>query len=397
MEPGDDDPRLGAALGYLARASYGMAPDHLAADVATAGSLLGGDVTLLVVDLDQQRLRPLDPEVGDPAEYDVDEPRGAGEAFRLERVVEERSGDGRRRLWVPSKDSAERVGVLAVVDDGTVPPSSWEAVASLAGELVVSKAPYGDTITLRRRLGPMSLAAEMRWALLPPLTYTSPDLHVSGIVRPSYGVAGDAFDYGVQDRTASFAILDAMGHGLEASRMANVAISSVRNSRRNGLSSADSLLAMDEVITSEFGDFRFVTAQVATLDLDSGEAVLANAGHPPPLLLRADGTCDLLDVAGSRPAGLGLQHPPTTTTTLEPGDALLFHTDGVADARSPSGDAFGEHRLAEVVSELVAEELPPAEVLRVALRRVTVHQGSRGGDDATLLLARWTGPRGDGS
>src|SRR3546814_18916797 len=80
--------------------------------------------------------------------------------------------------------------------------------------------------------------------------------------------------------------MDAMGHGLEASRMANVAVASYRSSRRAGADPAGSLVAMDEVIRSEFGDSRFVTAQAATLDLDSGRMQIAHAGHPPPLLLR---------------------------------------------------------------------------------------------------------------
>src|SRR3546814_2205269 len=80
--------------------------------------------------------------------------------------------------------------------------------------------------------------------------------------------------------------MDAMGHGLEASRMANVAVASYRSSRRAGADPAGSLVAMDEVIRSEFGDSRFVTAQAATLDLDSGRMQIANAGHPQPLLLR---------------------------------------------------------------------------------------------------------------
>src|SRR3546814_9566195 len=111
----------------------------------------------------------------------------------------------------------------------------------------------------------LSLAAEMRWALLPPLTFPAPEASIAGFLQPSHGIAGDAFDYAVTKRTAHLAIMDAMGHGLEASRMANVAVASYRSSRRAGADPAGSLVAMDEVIRSEFGDSRFVTAQAATL------------------------------------------------------------------------------------------------------------------------------------
>ena len=143
--------------------------------------------------------------------------------------------------------------------------AAWEAVASLVGELIVSKSQYGDHITNRGGDAiQFSLAAEMRWGLLPPLTFTSPDVTIAGFLQPCDGIAGDAFDYGVSGRIASLAIFDAMGHGIEASRMANVAVGCYRNARRSGADLVAALLSIDDVIASQFGEARFVTAQLAT-------------------------------------------------------------------------------------------------------------------------------------
>ena len=106
-------------------------------------------------------------------------------------------------------------------------------VGVLVGELIVSKSHYGDHITRRRR------RFRSPWprkcvGLLPPLTFTSPDVSIAGFLQPSHGIAGDAFDYAVNGRTASVAVFDAMGHGNEASRMANVAVGFFRNARRRG-------------------------------------------------------------------------------------------------------------------------------------------------------------------
>lgn len=392
MDEGEGSAALGAALGAalqrLLLETYHLAPDDLAAAVAAVcQEELSAEVDVLVADLDQEQLRPLDPATGPAEEFDVDGP-GPGAAFRLERPIEEPAEYG-RRLWVVVKDSSDRLGVLGVVDDGTLPVESWSAVASLVGELIVSKSAYGDSIELRRRAKPMSLPAEMRWGLLPPMTYTSREVQVDGILRPSYGVAGDAFDYGVTGERASFAIIDALGHGLEASRMANVAISSYRNSRRNGLGPAASLLAMDEVITTQFGGSRFVTAQVGGLDLDTGVLTLANAGHPPPLLIGRDGRVRSIDCPPSRPAGLELRHPPETTTQLADGDVVVLHTDGATEARAPDGEPFGEARFAGLLARLLAEDIPLAEVLRQAVRRISDHAGGRPGDDTTVLLVQW--------
>jgi hypothetical protein len=384
MEPADQLMALGRALRELLQASYGLYPDDLSTAVARACRHLGGaEVVLLLADYDQVSLVGFD--LDDERTFAIDDP-GPGHAFRRELIVEDASA-GRRTLWIPVKDSAERLGVLGVVDDGSVEWANWEAVASLIGELLVSKAQYGDHITRRRRRTDFSLAAEMRWGLLPPLTFTAPDITIAGFSQPSHGVAGDAFDYSVNGRTAHVAIFDAMGHGLEASRMANVAVGSYRNSRRGGADDVGALIALDDAIATQFGDARFVTAQLASLDLDDGVLTIVNAGHPPPLRLGGDGGVHVVACPPTVPAGLGVR-PTPTVVTLEPGDSMLFRTDGIVDARSPSGEFFGDDRLTSLVEGLIAERMPPAEVLRRALHAVLAHEAGRAGDDATLLLLR---------
>jgi hypothetical protein len=374
------------AVQQLLLASYGMVPEDLGHEVAGAARQLGGDdVVLLLADYDQRALIAFD--LGDERTFDIDG-SGPGAAFRGEVLVEEVAAGGRRQLWVPVKDSADRLGVLGVVDDGSVAPRHWEALASLVGELIVAKSHYGDHITRRRRRIAFSVAAEMRWALLPPLTFTSPDVSITGFLQPSHGIAGDAFDYAVDGRTATVAVFDAMGHGLEACRMANVAVGCFRNARRNGADPVAGLLAVDEIISSQFGDFRFVTAQIATLDLDTGQLVVANAGHPPPLHLAASRRATSVPIEPARPAGLGTR-PTTTAVQLARGDAVVFCTDGIAESRSPGGDFFGDDRFAAVVTALHTEALPPAEIARRCLHAVVDHQQGRPSDDATLLLLRW--------
>jgi Stage II sporulation protein E (SpoIIE) len=377
--------RLGRALQQMLLASYGLYAEDLVREVTDAVRHVGGEeVILLLADYDQRML--LGFEEADDRTFPI-EGAGPGLAFRQEIAVEELLPAGRRRTWLPVKDSADRLGVLGVVDRRTVPPRQWEAIASLVGELIVSKSQYGDHITARRRRSPFSVAAEMRWALLPPLTFTSPDVTIAGFVQPSHGIAGDAFDYSVDGRTASVAIFDAMGHGIEASRIANVAIGGSRNARRAGLEPRDNLVAVDELISSQFGQFRFVTAQVGKFDLDSGSMVIANAGHPPPLHLRPGRPAEVVDIAPARPAGLGTE-PTSTVIQLDPGDALVFRTDGIAESRSPEGEFFGEDRLAPLI--VAADADPPAEIVRRCLHAVVDHQRGRPSDDATLLLLRWS-------
>ena len=379
---------LARALGHLLARTSGMRPEDLPRDLAEAARSLGGDeVVLLLVDVDQERLAAFTGAGDDAAVVHPVDGDGPGRAFREEATVLDPLPDGRRRLWVPVRDSADRLGVIGVVDDATVPVDAWELVATLVGELLVSKSTYGDAIVLDRRRPPFSLAAEMRWGLLPPLTFVTDAVVLSGILSPSFGVAGDAFDYAVNGDTVWLAILDAMGHGIEASQMANVAVATFRNERRLGSDPVACLTALDRTIAERFGDLRYVTAQVAELDVATGRLTIANCGHEPPLLLRSTGSGEEIACPPALPAGLG-STPSSVSVDLEGGDAVLFLSDGVVDARSPGHEVFGLSRLAALVASLLASSLPVAEVLRLTARAVTDHQHGQAGDDATMLLVQ---------
>ena len=164
---------IDAVLRELLQSTFGLKPDDIGTCVSalTKKHLGIEEVVVYLVDLDQVELRAL----GSPPGVDVRavDDTEAGRAFRDIEPVVERHEAG-RQLWLPIVDSAERVGVLGLVDDGTVPIEDWLVLTSLVGELVVSKERYGDVISATRRRGPVSLAAELRWSLLPPLTYSAP-------------------------------------------------------------------------------------------------------------------------------------------------------------------------------------------------------------------------------
>ena len=382
----DSGTPLEQALVSLITASTAMRPDDLGGHVVRAGELLGGrDVAVLLVDLEQVVLRSI---TGDGREERVSV-SPAGDAFRSESFATEPAAGG-VRLWVPILDSAERVGVVgAVVPDASAEiRRQWAVLGGLVGELVVTKTRYGDALAVARRTRPVTLAAELRWNLLPPLTFTSPDIVVAGMLEPAYEVAGDTFDYAVNGDVAHVGLFDAMGHGLEACRMANLAVGSYRNSRRSGADLLATTRRMDAEILDQFGESRFVTGQLATLALDTGALAVVNAGHPPPTVFHVDGTYDELVVESSPPIGIDVGSRTLCTAQLREGDVLLFHTDGITEARSDDGSHFGTDRLQGLVCSLLAEDLRPAEVIRQVILEVIDH-GRPLRDDATLVLVGW--------
>ncbi|MBY8854465.1 serine/threonine-protein phosphatase, partial [Saccharothrix sp. MB29] len=82
--------------------------------------------------------------------------------------------------------------------------------------------------------------------------------------------------------------------------------------------------------------------------------------------------------------------PVVLTEQLQPGDRVLFYSDGVTEARDPDGEQFGLDRLVDLIERHEAGGLPAAETLRRVVRAVLDHQDGRLQDDATLLLLEWT-------
>jgi hypothetical protein len=383
------------ALGSLLEAGHRLAPDEVAVTVAHHMAAIGmDDVAVYLVDLDQRRLVPLGPAGSTPGELlDIDA-TPAGHAFRTQEAVPVPApAGGGTRVWLPLIDGADRLGVLATTvaeaDDLTCARAMH--MASIAAGLVVSKSAYGDNLVLTRRLRDMDLAAELRWSMLPPLTFTNDRVALAGMLEPAYEIAGDAFDYAVNGDVAHLAIIDAMGHGLEASRMANLAVGSYRHSRRRGLDLEETFAAMDGVVADQFGTEKFVTGQLVRLDLPTGRLTWVNAGHPRPLLWRDGRPADDLHCQTSLPLGMGYVPAEVAEVRLEPGDAVLFLTDGVVEARSPGGEFFGRDRLAQMWLEVGAGGELPAEILRRLCHSILDHQQGRLQDDATLLMVVWTG------
>ncbi|MEP6464316.1 MAG: PP2C family protein-serine/threonine phosphatase [Frankiaceae bacterium] len=194
------------------------------------------------------------------------------------------------RLLLPILDGVDRLGVLRLTFPPTVsaPGLRQRCVefAALLGELLIGKGQYGDALQRVARTETMAIAAEMQWQLLPPLTFGTDRVVITGRVEPCYSVGGDIFDYAVDGDSARFAIFDAMGHGLGAGVLAAVTIAAYRNARRSGRGLTAAVLDIDAVMAEEFGPDKFVTGVLAELDLSSGRFRWVNCGHPHPLLVR---------------------------------------------------------------------------------------------------------------
>ncbi|MEU4482317.1 PP2C family protein-serine/threonine phosphatase [Micromonospora sp. NPDC023966] len=381
------------ALADLASRSHRVPPDALPAAVAAAVRDLGVAMTIYVVDVEQELLRPL-PEPGRPLPEPL--PIDASLPGRAYTEVRVRAGqDG--RLWVPIVNGTDRLGMLEVALPAGADPDDpalrdgCRTIAGLVGHLLTSKTAYGDGLQRARRSEPMAVSAELLWQLLPPLTFAGDTVAVSAILEPSYEVGGDAFDYALDGDRLALAVLDGVGHGLPATLTTVVALAALRAARRTGGGLAEQVAAVEAALRSQWRDGRFVTAVLAEVEVDTGRVRYVNAGHPAPVLLRRGRAVRALTGGRRPPLGLDLPGAEPGEARLEPEDRLLLYTDGVTEARDAAGEMFGLPRLADLAERHIGSELPAAETLRRLSRAVATYRGTASRDDATMVLLEWSG------
>ncbi|MEU0070924.1 PP2C family protein-serine/threonine phosphatase [Streptomyces sp. NPDC006332] len=385
-------------LGQLLDRSHELPPQLIAPLVAEEVARIGGrDVSIHLQDYALITLVPLPGRgltVGAPIALDGSP---EGYAFLGRRMVEEVQGDG-VRAHVPLVNGADEVGVLSITLDTLDDDDRrlLRRLAALIAEMLISKSRYTDQFFMARRQGrPLSLAAEIQYAQLPPLAMHTPQVSLAAALEPAYEVAGDGLDYALNDDILHMAIIDAMGHGLEAALLATLALGAHRRGRRMDVGLRELYGLMDRSIDGTFGLEQFVTAQMMRLDVSTGHLQWVNAGHPAPLLIRGHRVIDRLESADRLPMGFGLPAPEAATAQLRPQDQVLFFTDGVIEERGPTGQEFHEARLIEAIEQVGHSSKG---VIQTVRRLATALQHARGGvssDDATLFLVQWLGRAAD--
>jgi serine phosphatase RsbU (regulator of sigma subunit) len=255
-------------------------------------------------------------------------------------------------------------GWLAVVDvsygDVMTPldRALWAEIAALA---LLASLGVAATLAGARRLDRLSasreealaeqrdIAVRLQRSLLPDV----PDperLEVYASYAPAHGamaVGGDWYDVvELADGRVALSVGDVAGHGLGAAAVMGQLRSAVRTLALESPGPADLLRRLD-AFAATIDDRPLATVVFAVIDPATGDLRYAVAGHPPPLIVRADGTTELLTDGRSPLLGVdAVVARPEGEARLGPGDTLIFYTDGLVERPDSSIDA-GIERLAD--------------------------------------------------
>ncbi|HKW33628.1 MAG TPA: PP2C family protein-serine/threonine phosphatase [Candidatus Acidoferrum sp.] len=245
-----------------------------------------------------------------------------------------------------------------------------------------------DKVTMKRDL---EIAREIQMWLVPSEPPEVPGVDIAFATRPQNSVAGDYYDafYPDDRRDRLVAVIaDVAGKSVPAALLMATLQASLRTIAGEGVPVAELVTRLNRYASAYSLDGRrFTTAVLCDYDLASRQLTYVNAGHNAPILRRANGTFETLEVGG---LPLGIQRGAeyqTATLELRPGDALIFFTDGVVEAFNQSGEEFGNTRWQGAIRNL--PDWNAQETLQFLMKRVDEFVGAtRQSDDITCLVFR---------
>jgi sigma-B regulation protein RsbU (phosphoserine phosphatase) len=264
--------------------------------------------------------------------------------------------------------------------DGTV----WLIAGFLAVNLLILME-VADRLSLK---GDLEIARDIQLAMLPSGEQRLGDVIIAGITRPANTVGGDFYDIlTLPDGRLVLALGDVAGKGSPAALLMALLLAMLRTLVDEGLESARLIARLNVQIVRHSPASRFITFFYGLYDPKTGIMQYVNAGHLPPVLLRANGDVDRVG-AGDGGLALGMFEQATYAAhevKIGAGDVLVFYTDGISEAENAGGKAFEDSGLIDVI--VANRDRDPGHIGAAILAAVDGFAGDmRLADDLTALV-----------
>ena len=247
-----------------------------------------------------------------------------------------------------------------------------------------------------QRAKEMKMASDIQESAIPRVFPPFPDekrVDIYASMKTAKDVGGDFYDfYFSGPQKITFLIADVSDKGVPAALFMMRAKTIIKSIAQTGKPIADVVPESNDALCEGNGANMFVTAWIGEIDLMSGRITYVNAGHNPPVVIKADGTASYLRtrpglVLGAMP---GIKYR-SQEIDFAPGDAIYLYTDGITEQPDDQGELLGEERLLATISKTGAGG-DLAKLLQSVLARVSAYAaGADQADDCTQLVIRYRG------
>jgi serine phosphatase RsbU (regulator of sigma subunit) len=234
----------------------------------------------------------------------------------------------------------------------------------------------------------LSQAAEIQGRMLPDKAPIVPGTDLAGFNVPCRTVGGDYYDFfPFPDGRVALALGDVSGKGMPASLMMMALHARVQVLAEDPGDLAAFMTRLNKATCAKCPSNRFITFFFCVLDTNTGELTFANAGHNPPIVVRAPGSAEMLEGGGPVLGILPIAPYSEMRISLQKGDMLVLYSDGVTEANDIDQNEYGEERFIEVLKKHRTE---PASAIVEAVTKSLAEfaAGAPQADDITLVVAK---------
>jgi sigma-B regulation protein RsbU (phosphoserine phosphatase) len=228
-------------------------------------------------------------------------------------------------------------------------------------------------------------AREIQRGLMPRRMPQLRGFSLASAWQPAHTVSGDylaAFKF--DESHASLCVADVAGKGFPAALLMSNLQAALKSLTSERIGPGELCVKLNRIMCGNTPLRKFVSCFYGDLDISSRKLTFTNAGHNPPMLMRASGECVRLEEGGPVIGAFCDSSYVQQEIQLHEGDKLLLFTDGVTEARDASGDEFGEHRLQECLRAFRGSNA--AELRTQILNEVRQFCADDFDDDATLMV-----------
>lgn len=314
------------------------------------------------------------------------------EAFRDRRSIVEQNI--RTLMAVPLQTREKIIGIIYVdspslLREFTKDDLNLLTVMANVAAIRIEQTRFAEVEQARQLMArDLEQAAEIQQGFLPAVAPSVRGLDVAGHNAPCRTVGGDYYDFFPYGSSRIAMVLgDVSGKGMPASLLMMGLQARVQVLIEEPKSLAEVMTRLNRITSANCPSNRFITLFFCILDGDTGDLTFCNAGHNPPLIIRADGTYQELKGGGPVVGILPFIEYQEYHEQLAVGDSLVIYSDGVTEASNPAGDEFETEGLAAAV---IPDRNQPASTIIANINKavVTYTAGAPPSDDVTLIVAR---------
>lgn len=299
----------------------------------------------------------------------------------------------RSEMVAPIISNDEVIGCFDLESDqlNAYSDDDLEVLMLLASQvaIIIEKVMLHEQLIEKKRLqGQLEVARQVQLELLPPNDPALPGYDISAYNFPTEEVSGDYYDWvRIYEDQIGIVIADVAGKGVPAAILMAFLRASLRAASHIGYAVHISMAKVNYLLWESIERNQFVTAFYGILDASNRTLSYSNAGHNPPLLIKAGGETRFV-YDGEQPLGMFEDtRYHEYHMSLEPGDVLVLYTDGVTESQNLSGEEFGYNRLVEAVKQSL--DKPAREMiasLQMAVLEWTASAGAN--DDVTFFVVK---------